>query len=601
MMKLSDYVFRFVSEQLGVKTVFMLTGGGAMHLNDSVGKYKREGKLDYVCCLHEQPVAIATEAYSQYTNNFGVGLVTTGPGGTNAITGVAAAWIDSVPCMFISGQVKRKDLMTARGVRQMGNQEVDIVSMVAPITKYAVTVLEPNEIRYHLEKAAHLARTRRPGPVWLDIPLDVQAATIDETKLIGFDDFEKPFRFDKKLLQKQVSETIALLNSSERPALLVGNGVRFAKAEKDLMKLAETLGIPVLTTWRTADMFPEDHPLYFGRPGSIASRYANFTQQNSDLLLAIGARLDLPQTAFTHENLAPKAKKVIVDVDANEIKKLGFKIDVPACFDAKAFMTELLKQLPALKKQDRSKWLSACRKWKEKYPIVLPEHTKKEKFVSTYALVDMLSEYLGENDLVIPSSSGASSEIVQQAFRIKKGQRLFCSPGLGAMGFGLSEAIGGCVASGRRTILVEGDGGFQLNIQELETVKRLNLPIKMFVLSNNAYGSIRNTQNNYFEGRLTGCDFSSGVTIPDMVAVAQAYGIKANRVTTNKELRAKLNQILDSDGPFLCDVLVDPTEPTMPRTKSEVRPDGSIVTKPMEDLWPFLERKEFESNILTRE
>lgn len=595
MIKLSDYVMEHIVK-LGVREVFMLSGGGCMHLVDSLG---RRSDLEYICCLHEQAAAIAAEAYGQYTNNIGVALVTTGPGSTNAITGVAGAWIDSTPVLIISGQVKRSDMIGGTGVRQMGNQEIEIVSIVKSITKYAVTILEPESIRYHLEKAVYLARTGRPGPVWIDIPLDVQATTIDENKLQGFQPSELTLKENKKALDRLTYKTIQLLNESQRPVILAGNGIRLSGALKDFLDLIEHLKIPVLTTWRAIDFLPENHELFFGRPGSIGQRPANFILQNSDFIMAIGARLDLPQVGFNYQNFARAAKKVIVDIDSTEIKKLKMDIDVPVCSDARDFIKEFLRKKDKFIFKDRSKWISRCREWKSKYPVVLPQYWEQREYVNTYVLIDVLSELLSEDDCLVPGSSGGCSEMTMQAFKVKKGQRIFNTPGLGAMGFGLPASIGACLASGKkRTIGIIGDGGLQHNIQELETIARLQLPIKIFILNNNGYASIKNMQKNYFYGHLVGCDPSSGLTLPDTCKIASAYGLKNTRILNHTGLKECIKEVLESEGPFICDVLVAPQLLTAPRLSSEVRPDGSIVSKPLEDLWPFLDREEFKANMI---
>ena len=590
MIKLSDYVIDFITS-LGVDTIFLLPGGGCMHLVDSIG---RNQKLNYVCCLHEQAASIAADGYAQYRNDLGIALVTTGPGGTNAITGVAGSWIDSTPVLVISGQVKRKDMMTGKGVRQMGVQEVDIVSLVKTITKYAVTVTEPETIRYHLEKAVYLAKNGRPGPVWIDIPLDVQASIIDEESLEGFKS-ESIVSDENKIISSFVEKTINLLNNYERPVIFAGRGIRLAEAEREFLKLIEALKIPVLLTWRLIDIIPEEHEFNFGRPGTIASRYANFILQNADLLITIGARLDLVQVGYNYKNFAPKAKKIIVDIDEAEIKKIDTEIDLPVITDAKAFLNEFLKQIDTIKSIDRSAWLKKCKYWKEKYPVILPDYLKESDLVNTYALVDALSDLLSENDVIVPGSSGSCSEITYQAFRIKQGQRLINSPGLGSMGFGLPQSIGVCLASGRkRTISIVGDGGLQHNIQELETLKRLNLPVKLFVLNNNGYAAIRNTHRRFFEGRLVCCDPSSGLTLPDTCKIASAYGIKAVRISEQKNLKERVKEVLDISGPVVCEVMIDPDLQTAPRLSSFVREDGTIESRPLEDLWPFLDREEFE-------
>lgn len=595
MIKLSDYVFDFVAK-IRVKHVFLLPGGGCMHLVDSLGKNKR---LEHICCLHEQAAAIAADAYSQFTNNIGVALVTTGPGGTNAITGVAASWIDSTPVLIVSGQVKRSDMIGKSGVRQIGIQEVDIVSIVKPITKYAVTVLDPMTIRYHLEKAISLAKSGRPGPVWIDIPLDVQGTMVDEDKLEGFKPFVNHSEKIKDSINNKIEKIIRLLNNSQRPVILAGNGIRLANAEKDFLKLVNTLKIPVLTTWKAIDFLSEDHELFFGRPGSIGQRGANFIQQNADLVLSTGARLDLAQIGYNYQNFARAAKKIIVDIDPAEIKKLKMKIDIPICADAKVFVQEMLSKLNKIQQRDRSDWISRCMHWKKKYPVVLPEYWRQKTNVNTYVLVDVLSDLMTENDVMIPGSSGSCSEITMQTFKVKEGQRILNTPGLGAMGFGLPASIGACLASGRkRTISIIGDGGLQHNIQELEVVSRLNLPIKIFILHNNGYASIRMTQTRYFKEHFVCCDPSSGLTIPDTRKIASAYGLKTARITNHNKLKEKVENVLNAECPVVCEVMVDPMLQAAPKLSSEVRPDGSIVSKPLEDLWPFLDRKEFYSNMI---
>ncbi len=593
MMKLSDYIAQRIAE-VGVKHVFLLAGGGSMHLVDSFG---RRSEIEYVCNLHEQACSIAAEAYGQYTNNLGVALVTTGPGGTNAITGLAGAWLDSTPCLFISGQVKRTDLIGDRGVRQMGFQELNIVRIVESITKYAVTVTDPLSIRYHIEKALHLAGSGRPGPVWIDIPLDVQAAIIDESKLNGY--AEQAHSVDRKQLEKQVGAAIDLLNRSERPVMLVGNGVRLGKCLDELDSLLDALRVPVLTTWKTADILPDDHPSYIGRPGSVGQRAANFAQQNCDWMLVLGARLDLGQTGYNHRNFAPAAAKIIVDIDPAEIRKMDMEIDVPICTGAKAAVQEFIRQADAVVRRERSAWWGRCKDWKARYPVILPEYWKEREGVSTYVLVDVLSDEMGEQDLLIPGSSGTCSEVTMQAFRVKRGIRILNTQGLGSMGFGISASIGACLASGRkRTVCVDGDGGFQMNIQELETAKRLNLPIKFFVLNNKGYGSIQATQKNYFDGFLVGSNEESGMSLPNITRVAEAFGLKIANINSHQKIRERIREILQAEGPLVCEVMISPNQATAPRVSSVKKEDGTMSSRPMEDLWPFLDREEFAANML---
>jgi acetolactate synthase-1/2/3 large subunit len=595
-MKLSDYVFQFVAEQK-VRQVFLISGGGAMHLVDSLGKTKG---IEYIPCQHEQAASIAAGAYAQYTNNLGVALVTTGPGGTNAVTGVAAAWVESIPLMMISGQVKRPDLAVASGVRTLGFQEIDIVSVVKPITKYAVTVLDPEEIRFHLEKAAYIARSDRFGPVWIDIPLDVQAAQIDEATLKGFIPPVSDGHTTSRLAEQTV-KIAALITDAKRPVIIAGCGIKLSNAEDAFLRLVEKLKIPVLTTWKAIDLMPEDHPWFFGRPGAIGQRGANFIQQNADLVISIGARLDLGQIGYSYENFAREAKKVIVDIDPAEIKKLKFDIEVAVCGDAGEFINTLESQIGTREAAADPEWLSRCREWKQKYPVVLPEYLDKKDYVSTYVLIDSISAELGGADLIVPGSSGACSDILMQTFKVKQGQRILNTPGLGAMGFGLPASIGACLASGRkRTVCVNGDGGFQLNIQELSTVARLKLPIKYFILNNQGYGSIKNTQRNYFNGNYVASGPESGVVLPDITKVADAFGIATAKISNQENLRDRIREILSMPGPVICDVKIDPAEPTSPKLTSSVRSDGTIISKPMEDMWPFLDREEFRSNMIVK-
>jgi acetolactate synthase-1/2/3 large subunit len=596
--KLSDYVIEFIAD-LGIKHVFMLPGGGAMHLDDSLGRCKR---IEYICNLHEQASAIAAENYAKSTGDLGVCVVTTGPGGTNTVTGLAGAWLDSTPCLFVSGQVKRPDLKGDLGVRQVGVQEVDIVTIVRSITKYAVTVIDPATIRYHLERAVYLAKSGRPGPVWIDVPLDVQASEIDPASLRGFAVEGEPPTFDRKRLAVQVSQTIELLNNAERPIILAGNGVRLAGAVEEFRRLADLLGIPIQTTWLVMDLVPYAHPLFVGRPGPVAPRGANFAIQNSDFLLTVGARLDMVITAYAPDKLARAAKKVMVDIDPAELAKMAHfkaKINLPIQADAKAFLLELIRQIGRVAKKDRSPWMTRCADWKTRYPVVLPEHRTPSGPVSTYFLAEVLEAELTGGESIISGSSGSGIEVFLHALQTKPGQRVFQTTALGAMGFGLPAAIGACLASGRqRTVCVDGDGGFQLNIQELQTVSRLQLPIKFFILNNNGFSSIRTSQQSWFSGRTVAADPNSNMTLPDILEVARAYGIGTARISDQSNLQQDVRRVLQMPGPVVCDVISRPDETRAPRVSSMARPDGTMVSMPLEDMYPFLDRDEFLSNML---
>lgn len=592
MIKLSDYVIKRL-EETGANHMFMLPGGGAMHLNDSLGNSK---KIRFVCCLHEQACAIAAEAYARVNNKIGLLMVTTGPGGTNALTGVAGAYLESTPMFVVSGQVKRADMINGQGLRQQGMQELDIISVVKSITKYAALVDDPQMIRYHIERALYEATHGRKGPVWLDIPLDVQATMIDEDWLIGFT--PKP-EMKNTHLEKQVLAVIDELNRAERPVLLAGNGIRLAGANKEFDELVETLGIPVLTTWNGIDLIEETNPLYFGRPGGLGHRYANFIQQNSDLFLSIGARLNLLQTGYNFDGFARAATKIMVDIDNAELHKVNVRPDLPICADAKEFIETLLAHKDKLVKKDRKAWFDYAKRLKEKYPIVKPEYWQQKDLVNSYCLLETISEQMGADEVYVSGSSGSCIDISMQTFRVKKGQRVFCTKGLASMGYGLPSAIGACLASGgKRTVGVNGDGGFVMNIQELETIRRLGLPIKLFVLSNRGYGAIRATQTNLFAGHLVACTESSDLSLPHIAEIANAYGLKTVTIHNNAELAEKVREVLEYNGPVICEVMTPIELTASPKQVSYKRSDGQMESKPLEFLNPPIPEEEMRENML---
>lgn len=593
-MKLSDYVIDFIIRR-GVKHVFMLPGGGAMHLNDSLAQ--RASEIRFVPMLHEQAVAVAAEAYARTRNQLGVAMVTSGPGGTNAITGIAAAWLDSTPVLFLAGQVKRGNLARGTGLRQLGVQEIDLPAIVGPITKYAATVLDPADVRYHLERALALSQSGRPGPCWLEFPLDVQVASVEPDELRGFDLATEVEEENHSDLSARVTETIRLFNEAERPVVLLGNGIRIAGAAQEAQQFVELLGCPALTTRLGVDLIPWAHDLCFGMPGAFASRGANFTLQNSDFLLILGARLDMALIAYAPENLARAARKVMVNIDLLEIRKLGGRIDLEVPCDARAFLLEMNRQRATIMPRDRTDWLGRCRGWKERYPVVTEKHRQPVSGLSTYLVSDVLSEEADEGDIILPGSSGTACEIFLTAFRAKKGQRIFHNKGTGAMGLTQPSAVGACLASGRRTISIDGDGGFFMNVQELGTIRGLDLPIKMFVINNRGYASIRASQKNYF-GRMIAADAESGLKLPDVFEVSRAFGIPAIRIDRVDDLRATVRSVLNQPGPSVCEIIVPEDEPREPRITSKQRPDGSFVSSPLEDLFPFLDRQEFHSNML---
>ncbi len=591
-MKLSDYVIDFLA-RLGVKHVFFLSGGGAMHLNDSLGRHEM---LIPVCMLHEQACAIAAEAYARISRNYAACLVTSGPGGTNAVTGLAGAYLDSIPVIFISGQVKRADRVGGQGIRQFGIQEVDIISVIKPLTKYAVEIENAEDIRFELEKAAAIAVTGRPGPVWIDIPLDIQATHIEAEYLRGYDRSE----IEQLTLDiSAIDRTVELINNAQKPALILGHGIRLAGAVENARILIKTLGFPVLNTWNGIDLIEDEHPLYFGRPGAVGHRHANFIQQNADFVLSIGTRLNLLSTGYSFDTFLKNANHVMVDIDANEMNKKSLKPALAIQADAKEFIGALLERKEEINTVERRNWLVRCQEWRHKYPVFIPEQDPDEDYVNSYRLIDEIANQMKAEDIYQFTSSGTGADIAMQAFRIKKGQRAFLSKGLAAMGYDLPSSIGSSLAADKkRTVCVTGDGGFMLNIQELETLKRLELPIKIFILSNNGYGMIYGSQNSNFEGRLTGCTETSGLSLPDIGKIANAFGIASYSITDNNELPKKVKQVLESDGPAVCIVKSDIKQKILPRQTNYIKTDGQMASRPLEDMSPLLPRQELEENML---
>lgn len=580
--RVADFIADFVAG-LGVKHVFLLPGGGAMYLVDAVGKC--EG-LQAVACLHEQAAAISAEAYARINENIGVAMVTTGPGATNAITAVAGAWIESVPMMVISGQVKRADMLRDSPLRQGGVQEVDIVRIVKSITKYAVTVERPEDIRIELERAAHLARSGRAGPVWIDVPLDVQGAPIDPETLPAWqDDAPSPDAMD---FSAEIERLQAMLGEAKRPVLLAGHGIRLAGAARLFRELAEGLEIPVVTTWNALDLLPYDHPLLVGRPGVVALRAPNFAVQNCDLLISIGSRLDNIITAYNPRGFARAARKVVVDVDRHEIEKLDMDIALPVAADAAAFLSAWLAAQPVAH-ADWTAWKARCADWKRRYPVNDGAPFPASGPISHYRLMDALSDAIPADTLVSTGSSGLAVEAFYTIFRNKEGQRVFLTSGLGAMGYGLPAAIGACFADGRRPMVaVESDGSLQLNIQELATLRAFDLPICLVIMNNGGYASIRNTQRNYFQGRFVGTGPEAGLMLPDLEKVAATYDLPFLRITDAADLDTELRRALASPGPMLVDVQLVSNEALAPKVSALPQPDGSMRSMPLEDMTPLL-------------
>jgi acetolactate synthase-1/2/3 large subunit len=595
-MKLSDYVVRKLADW-GVRHVFLVTGGGAMHLNDSIG---RESRIQYVCNHHEQASAMAAECYARVSGIPGVLNVTTGPGGINALNGVFGAWTDSVPMLVLSGQVKRETCMRARrlsGLRQLGDQEADIIAMVEKITKYAAMIDDPLNIRYHVERAWHLAQSGRPGPCWLDIPVDVQSAQIDETKLRSYDPREDEIPFDAERLRMMCRDVLERIRNAKRPVILAGTGVRAASAVAEFEDLIHRLGVPVSTAW-THDVIAGDDPLFCGRQGTIGDRAGNFAVQSADLLLILGSRLTIRQTSYNWQSFAPRAFKIQVEIDPAEMQKPFVRPDLPIQADLKIFLTELIEQCNTdrYRPARHSEWLAWCRERVRRYPVVTDNQRQPGPPLNPYYFVERLSELLATDDVVV--CGNATSCIVPfQVLRLRKGQRLISNSGSASMGYELPAAIGAAFArSGQRVICVGGDGSLQMNIQELQTIVHHRLPIKIFVLNNAGYLSMRSTQSAFF-GRLTGESNPSGVSFPDMVKVACAYGISSVRIDREQQL-PEIVKALTASGPALIDVVLDPGQEFEPRSRARQLPDGSIVSPKLEDMYPFLDDTELLGNVI---
>ena len=592
MIKVSDYIMEFIAG-LGVDKVFCVTGGGAMHMNDSLG---RNEDLQGVFMLHEQGAAIAAEAYARVKEGYGVCLVTSGPGGTNALTGLAGAYIDSIPVIFISGQAKRDDLTGEQKIRQCGIQEVDIVSMAKSYSKYAVQIKKPEDVCYELSKAAAIAVSGRPGPVWIDIPLDIQAAKIEPNVLRKYDKSECTEYLVK---ESDIKETIRLFNHAERPVILLGHGIRLGHATVQMRELYEFLRIPVLVSWNGVDLIEEEHPLYYGRPGAVGHRAANFIQQNADFVLTIGSRLNLLSTGYNYSSFLKNANHVMVDIDIHEMEKKSVHPQLKVVCDAKSFIEEMLLHKGEITRKDYSTWISHCNYLRANYPTLIPEQEAGPGFVSNYRLIKEISEQMTGEDIYQFTSSGTTVDIAMKVFKIKRGQRAFLTKGLAAMGYDIPASIGSCIASGgKRTVCVTGDGSIAMNMQELEVIRRLQLPIKIFVSDNKGYSMIYGSQNGNFEGRLTGCTKETGLTLPDMKLISEAFGIKGMHIENEEYLEKQVRDVLDYNGPVVCTVNTDITQRILPKQHNYMNEEGQMASRPLEDMVPLLDREEFERCML---
>lgn len=591
-MKVSDYIVDFLRDH-GVPDIFTVTGGGIMHLVDSVGR--RPG-VRYICNYHEQACAIAAEAYARARDGVGACLVTTGPGSTNALSGIAGAFVDSVPVFVVSGQVRRDIIADYSKLRQLGPQEINIEPMARPVVKYFKTLMEPTMLRYELECAWWHATSGRPGPVWLNIPLDVQGAEFNEE---GAPHFEPPQQqgTDTDKLDREVAALIEALRTAKRPVVVAGNGIHLGRATEAFREFVDKVGAPVLSTTGGIDLLDELHPLYMGRFGPTGQRHANFTLQNSDLLICIGASMSISSIGFNTAGFAPKAKRVMVSIDPNEFGKPNFKPDLSVVADANAFFRTFLKQAADVRFEFSPRWAEACAQWKQRYPTVTPDYLADGTYVNSYVFADTLSQHLEAGDVVV---TGNSLDIVSilHSFKVKLGQRVFTNINYGSMGWDLPAAVGACVGAGdHRTCLVTGDGSIQFNIQEMLAISANRLPVKIFVLNNDGYESIRATQNNFFGGNLVGSDFRTGIANPDFRHLAAAYGFRYNHIRTNDDIESGITEALRGDDPVLCELNLSPAQPRSPKTMSTRRPDGTFETRPLEDMFPFLPREEIWENM----
>jgi acetolactate synthase-1/2/3 large subunit len=594
MMRVVDYIAAYIYN-IGVKEVFMVSGGGMMFLSDGLAQHSG---LKVVCNHHEQASAMAAVSYAKYNGHFGVCYVTTGCGGTNAITGLLNAWQDSIPCMFISGQTKRKETIRNSGLRlrQFGVQEADIIAIVGSITKYAVMINDPNDVAYHLEKAFYISKTGRPGPVWLDVPLDVQGFVIDENKVRSFSPDELVSEYKTEPTQDEIDQIKTWLLSAQRPVIIAGQGVRLGKALEEFRRLVESTGIPVVASRLGIDCLPSAHPLFIGRIGNKGDRAGNLAVQNADMVIAIGSRLSVSSTGHEYDKFAREARIIVVDIDPEEHRKNTVKIDLFVNADAGRF----LRKLSGMNSLPIDAWSERCRQWKARYPVCLPEYASEAAGVNLYYFIDQLSEKM-KPDSVVVSDAGSAFFVTSQGVQLTEGQRYITSGGQAEMGYTLPAAIGVSVARGGGEVIgITGDGSFQMNIQELQTIVHYGLPIKIFVWNNNGYLSIRATQSKFFNGRFIGTDKLSGVSFPDLEKIASAYGIKYFRAPDSRSLGDIIRQVLEYPGAVLCEVICLENQEIIPTIASQRKEDGTMVSKPPEDMYPFLDRDEFYSNMMVK-
>ena len=624
--KVSDYVSQFLVDN-GITHAFTVTGGGAMHLNDSLGHQKG---LTCVYNHHEQACAIAAEGYARIHNKIAALCVTTGPGGTNAMTGVVGGYLDSIPMLVISGQVRFDTTARSTGlnIRAMGDQEFDVTKSAKAMTKYAEMVTDPNKIRYCLEKALYIATTGRPGPCWIDIPVNFQGAYVDTENLYGFDPKEYTEEQVPHITDEQVDAIIAKIKVAKRPVFYAGNGIRISGGYESFKKVVDLLNIPVATGWDSIDAIYDEHPLYVGRGGIMGDRAGNFAVQNSDLVFAVGNRLSIRQVGYNWKTWAREAYVIMNDVCEDEMKKPTLHVDMPVWGDAKELLEKMAARLTALSNDNEvaeslkltdgklftgNGWIERCQNWKKDYPVVLPKHYEDKNHTNVYAFIKELSNRLDEGQVTVVGN-GSACVVGSHAYVIKKDQRFIINSAMASMGYDLPAAIGVAVAEhGNKAlygkslgddtvkdiILVTGDGSIQMNLQELQTIIHHKMPIKIFLINNQGYHSIRQTQTNLFNKNFVGIGPESGdLSFPDMSKLAPAYGYPYLSCDGNEHLSETLDKALAMDGPVMCEIFVSTQQNFEPKSSTKRLEDGTLVSPPLEDLAPFLDREEFRKNMI---
>jgi len=588
-MKLSDYLAEFLAKE-GIRHVFQVIGGASVHMVHSIAERK---DIVYIAVQHEQAGAMAAEAYSRMTKNMGAAMATSGPGMTNLITGIGCAHFDSTPVLYITGQVNSNESRNGRAVRQIGFQETDIVDMVKPLTKFSAKLSAAKDIRYILEKAFYIARSGRPGPVLVDIPTNLQRADINPKKLKKFDPSEIKLDIDtKKIIKEKIKKAVDLIKKAKRPVVIAGGAVRYADKVKEFDEFIKFLSFPVVATWSGIDVVAHNHPMYRGQTGVYGARGANFTVQNSDCIISIGSRLDTRITGGRPETFGREAKKIVVDIDRAELyKDRGLTPDIGICGDVREVLPLFINLLKKEKIQKVSDWLKKTKQWMEKYPGVLPKWRERNKLVNPYYFIETLSDLLPKNAITVTDCGGNLTWTIQ-AFHVKKGQRLFSAMGNSPMGYSFPASLGASIALKKKPVIcIIGDGGMQINIQELQTMVHYKIPVKLFILNSNSYAIIMQFQQEWFDSKFYATIPEKGYSAPNFTKIAKAYGLKTIRIDSHKRLKSKIKKVLDYKGPIICDVMVPYDSPLIPKVS---------FGNPIEDQSPLLPRREFNKNMLIK-